>query len=199
MSTSSTYKALHTPWCLSILVGRVSLVEYLLVLRVLFPLLQIMLCITATARTALLLQWMRTRIMGNGHSVYHLTVVFLVGDDYETGFVLKYVWCWGQTILLPLLSNLVCNNYSNSDVWEIFVNCDVTCDWLCWICLHQNLEEESQGLESSQDHVIKESIVCSWFECNTGIDFLQIAPADNDKGYDRHRDKACWTLQKGKD
>ena len=26
--------------------------------------------------------------------------------------------------------------------------------------LHQNLEEESQGLESSQDHVIKESIAC---------------------------------------
>ena len=25
------------------------------------------------------------------------------------------------------------------------------------------------------------------------------APADNDKGYDRRRDKACWTLQKGKD
>ena len=37
MSTSSTYKALHTPWCLSILVGRVSLAEYLLALRVLFP------------------------------------------------------------------------------------------------------------------------------------------------------------------
>ena len=27
-------------------------------------------------------------------------------------------------------------------------------------CLHENLEEESQGLESSQDHVIKESIAC---------------------------------------
>ena len=86
MSTSSTYKALHTPWCLSILVGRVSLAEYLLVLRVLFPLLQITLCITATARTALLLQWMRTRTMGNGNSVYYLTLVLLVGDDYETGF-----------------------------------------------------------------------------------------------------------------
>ena len=91
MSTSSTYKALHTPCYLSILVGRVSLAEYLLVLRVLFPLLQIMLCITATARTALLLQWMRTRTMGNGHSVYHLSIVLLVGDDYETGFVLNYV------------------------------------------------------------------------------------------------------------
>jgi len=37
MSISSTYKALHTPWCLSILVGRVSLTEYLLILRVLIP------------------------------------------------------------------------------------------------------------------------------------------------------------------
>ena len=64
LSTSSTYKALHTPWCLSILVGRVSLAKYLLILRVLFPLLKIMLCITATARTALLLQCMRTRTMG---------------------------------------------------------------------------------------------------------------------------------------
>ena len=90
MSTSSTYKALHTPWCLSILVGQVSLAEYLLVLRVLFPLLQITLCITTTARTALLLQWMRTRTMGNVHSVYHLPLVLLVGDDYETGFVLNY-------------------------------------------------------------------------------------------------------------
>ena len=26
--------------------------------------------------------------------------------------------------------------------------------------LHQNLEEELQGLESSQDHIIKESIDC---------------------------------------
>ena len=79
MSTSSTNKALHTPWCLSILVGWVSLAEYLLVLRVLFPLLQITLCIIATTRTALLLQWMRTRTMGNGHSIYHLTLVLLVG------------------------------------------------------------------------------------------------------------------------
>ena len=28
------------------------------------------------------------------------------------------------------------------------------------MCLHQNLEEESQGLKSSQGHVIKESIAC---------------------------------------
>ena len=91
MFTSSTYKALHTSWCLSILVGWVSLAEYLLVLRVLFPLLQITLCITATVRTALHQQWMRTRTMGNGHSIFHLTLVLLVGDDYDIGFVLNYV------------------------------------------------------------------------------------------------------------
>ena len=27
--------------------------------------------------------------MGNGHFVYHLTLVLLVGDDYETGFCIK--------------------------------------------------------------------------------------------------------------
>ena len=71
------------------------------------------------------------------------------------------------------------------------------------MCLHQNLEEESQGLESSQDHVIKESIACrselADSDAKTGIGFLQIAPADNDKGYDRRQDETCWTLQKGKD
>ena len=54
-------------------------------------------------------------------------------------------------------------------------------------CLQQNLEEESQGLKSSQDHVIKESIAYrlepSDSNAKTGIGFLQIAPADNDRGY----------------
>ena len=31
--------------------------------------------------------------------------------------------------------NLVYNNYVNYDVCEIFVNCDVTCDWLYWISM----------------------------------------------------------------
>ena len=71
------------------------------------------------------------------------------------------------------------------------------------MCLHHNLEEESQGIESSQDHVIKESIACrsklANLDAKNGIGFLQIAPADNDKGYVRRQDKTCWTLQKGKD
>ena len=56
------------------------------------------------------------------------------------------------------------------------------------MCLHRNLEEELQGLESSQDHVVKESIVCrsepADLDAKIGIGFLQIASADNDKGYD---------------
>ena len=70
------------------------------------------------------------------------------------------------------------------------------------MCLHQNLEEESQGLESSQDHVIKESIAYrsepADSDAKTGISFLRIAPADNDKGYVQRQDETCWTLQKGK-
>ena len=71
------------------------------------------------------------------------------------------------------------------------------------MCLHQNLEGKSQRLEGSQDHVIKESIACrsepTDLDAKTRIGFLQIAPADNDEGYDRRQDKACWTLQKRKD
>ena len=36
-------------------------------------------------------------------------------------------------LLASATLNLVCNNYVNSDVCEIFVNYYVTCDWLCWI------------------------------------------------------------------
>ena len=71
------------------------------------------------------------------------------------------------------------------------------------MCLHQNLEEESQGLKSSQNHVIKGSIACrsepADSDAKSGIDFLQIAPTDNDKGYVGRQDETCWTLQKGKD
>ena len=56
------------------------------------------------------------------------------------------------------------------------------------MCLHQNLERESQGLESSQDHVTKDSIACrskpADSDAEIGIGFPQIAPVDNNKGYD---------------
>ena len=71
------------------------------------------------------------------------------------------------------------------------------------MCLHQSLEEESQGLESSQDHVIKESIACrsepADSDAKTRISFLQIAPADKDRGYVWRQNETYWTLQKGKD
>jgi hypothetical protein len=48
----------------------VSLVEYLLVLRALFPLLlQMVKCTTAIALTACIRRWATTRTKGNGHSV----------------------------------------------------------------------------------------------------------------------------------
>jgi hypothetical protein len=50
---------------------RISLTEYFLVLRVLFPLLlQMVKCITGIASTACILRWATTRTKGNGRSVY---------------------------------------------------------------------------------------------------------------------------------
>ena len=69
--------------------------------------------------------------------------------------------------------------------------------------VYTKIQKESQGLKDSQDHVIKESITCRLepadLDAKTRIGFLQIAPADNDKGYVWRQDKTCWTLQKGKD
>jgi hypothetical protein len=49
---------------------QVSLAEYLLVLRALFPLLlQMVRCTTAIASTACIRRWVTTRTKGNGHSV----------------------------------------------------------------------------------------------------------------------------------
>ena len=59
-----------------------------------------------------------------------------------------------------------------------------------------------QGLKSSQDRVIKESIACrselADSDAETGIGFPQIALADSNKGYVRRQDETCRTLQKGK-
>ena len=55
-----------------------------------------------------------------------------------------------------------------------------------------------QGPESSQDHVTKELITCRLgptdLDAENGIDFPQIAPADNNKGYVRRQDEACQSL-----
>ena len=61
----------------------------------------------------------------HGHSIFHLTLMLLVGDDYETSFVLNCVMLMLNYFASATL-NLVCNNYVNSDVCEIFVNYDVT-------------------------------------------------------------------------
>ena len=58
---SSTYKALHNPWSHFIFgLWWVSLAEYLLVLRVLFPSLQMVQLIMAIARTAFVPSWTRS-------------------------------------------------------------------------------------------------------------------------------------------
>ena len=59
--------------------------------------------------------------------------------------------------------------------------------------------EARELLELCQQVIHCMLIETSWFGCNTRISFLQIAPVDNDKGYNQRRDKTCWTLQKGKD
>ena len=68
------------------------------------------------------------------------------------------------------------------------------------MCLHQNLEED---VTRAQDHVTKESITCrsepADSDAEIGIDFTQIAPTDNNKGYIWRQDETCQTLQKGKD
>ena len=43
---------------------------------------------------------------------------------------------------------------------ELAKSLDKESHLLIIICLHQNLEGVSQGLKSSQDHVIKEAIAC---------------------------------------
>jgi hypothetical protein len=72
-SSQSTFiKALHTPWCHVISsLQRVSLAEYLLVLRALFPLLlQMVRCIMGIVSTVCIWRWATTGTKGNGHSVF---------------------------------------------------------------------------------------------------------------------------------
>ena len=61
------------------------------------------------------------------------------------------------------------------------------------MCLHQNLEGKSQGPRSSQNHIIKGSVVgrseTTDSDAQTEIDFLRTALADNDRGYARHQDE----------
>ena len=144
-------------------------------------------------------KWLWTCFYQPKHNVFFW---LLVKDRLSTGNILRrkniqlesYNCVLFQDQIEEIAHHLITRSFTKN-CWNLaHINSDdeITCS-------HQNLEGESQRLKSSQDHVIKEAIACSWFECNTGISFLQIASADNDKGYNRRRDKACWTLQKGKD
>ena len=67
------------------------------------------------------------------------------------------------------------------------------------MCLHQNLGRRMRELEAPKDHGIDcIKVDISRFEYSTRIDFLRIAPADNDKSYDRRRKKHGGLYKKGK-
>ena len=71
------------------------------------------------------------------------------------------------------------------------------------MCLHQNLEEGFQRLESSQNHDSKGSIACRSKPADSDaaleLAFFRQRQQINDGSYDRRWDEACQTLQKGKD
>jgi len=58
------YSALHDPWCLLCLVRRVSLAEYILILRVYSHLLQMISSMMVSARPAFIPLGMRTKPLG---------------------------------------------------------------------------------------------------------------------------------------
>ena len=118
---NSTDKALHTPLC-HIISGlrRVSLAEYIHILRVYSLLLQMIWCIMGTIRTAFILPWMRTKPWGMVLLSYLLCSAFA-----RMTVALACIWtkCGVDVKLLCFrYLNLVCNNYVNSDVCEKVVN-----------------------------------------------------------------------------
>ena len=71
------------------------------------------------------------------------------------------------------------------------------------MCLHQNLEGESQGPRSSQDHIIKGSVAGGskqliQMQKLESAFFGQHQQMTTEATLDA-RTKMCWTLQKGKD
>ena len=59
--------------------------------------------------------------------------------------------------------------------------------------VYTEIWKEGRGDSSSQDHVVKESITCrpelADLDARIIIGFLQIAPADKDKGYNQRQDR----------
>jgi hypothetical protein len=109
-------KALHNPWC-HLISGfwRVSLAEYIPVLRVYSLLLQ-MTCFTrASARTASALRVTRTRSLGR--------------DRLLCTFLNTFVGCWSVRLAV-VFEHCVC--YASATLWTWFV---IICDSVCckWI------------------------------------------------------------------
>jgi hypothetical protein len=125
-------KALHTPWC-HIISGlwRVSLAEYLLVLRVYSHLLQV--------------------VMYHGYCTNWLTPAVVAECDHghdPSELSCLSCFCWKLTLVLAciwikaiLVSKLLCFRYlwtwvvitlPNSDICWITYEMDVTYDLLCW-------------------------------------------------------------------
>ena len=104
---TSTYIALHNPWSQFISsLWWVSLAEYLLVLRVLFPLLQMAYYIMDIARVASIPPWMRSKPWAG----------FLINPYLCFCGPWSYLALY-HTMLETLLSNLICFRFylSNSD------------------------------------------------------------------------------------
>jgi hypothetical protein len=126
--------ALHTPWCHWFL-RRVSLAEYLLVLRALFPLLlQMAKCTTVIALTICTRRWATTRTKGNGHFV-SLTWCFCwrwlpagTVSEQNVCVVLKLLasatllWTWFAITLYSKLRCIQLSLWTLCNMWRWLLN-----------------------------------------------------------------------------
>jgi len=131
---TSTYKALHNPWSQFISgLWRVSLADYLLVLRVLFPLLQMAQCIMDIARIASIPSWMRSEPWAG---IFIILLSCFCGLWSCVGTVIELCW---QMLLSNLiffcyyLSNLVCNNSIHTLMNELYLWTLCNMWHVCWI------------------------------------------------------------------
>jgi hypothetical protein len=110
--TSLLYKSLAYSLALFIFgLWQVSLAEYLLVLRALFPLLlQMARCTVGIASTVCTRRWATTRTNGNGHSVY--LIPCFCGLWLPAGTVSELSVCgFKNTCFRYVNLNLCCNNF----------------------------------------------------------------------------------------
>jgi hypothetical protein len=89
---------------------RVSLAEYLLVLRALFPLLQMVRCTMGIASTVSTRRWTITRTKSNGHSVY--LIPCFCGLWLSAGTISELSVCGFKTTCFRYVNlNSCCNNF----------------------------------------------------------------------------------------